>query len=110
MFLGFWLVGSFFLFLKCGCMLPGRQLFWGPDRCGHWGFQVICVSGYWELTCRNGVDVAPPDGVHRRQERRICLVPWGWEQRMRRGHSRSATVRDETRRLDLMEVELKSCT
>jgi hypothetical protein len=52
-------------------MLPGRRLFWGPDGCGHWGFQVKCVSGCWELTRRNEIVVAAADGVHRREESRV---------------------------------------
>lgn len=34
-------------------MLPGRKFFWGPVRCEYWGFQVTCVSRYWEWTVRN---------------------------------------------------------
>lgn len=33
-----------------GCVLPGKKFSCGLDRCGHWAFQVKCVSGYWELT------------------------------------------------------------
>lgn len=29
-----------------GCMLPGREFFWGPDRCGHWGFWVRHISNF----------------------------------------------------------------
>lgn len=30
---------------ECGCGAC-RKIFWGPDKCGHRGFQVKCVSGY----------------------------------------------------------------
>lgn len=60
------------------------------------GFQIKCVSGYWELTPRNGDGIRGADRIPRREESRfsarISLVPWEWEQRMRRGHrGRSAT-------------------
>jgi hypothetical protein len=32
---------------------PGRKLFWDANRCGHWTFQVKCVSRFWELTLKN---------------------------------------------------------
>lgn len=34
------------------CCLVGN--FCGPGGCGHWGFQVKCVSGFWELTLKKG--------------------------------------------------------
>ena len=41
-------------FLECDdCVLPARKFFWDPVECGHWGFQVKCVSRYWELTSRD---------------------------------------------------------
>jgi hypothetical protein len=45
--------GLVFLVLKkllCLC----RKFSCGLDRFGHWSFQLKSVSGYWELTCRNG--------------------------------------------------------
>lgn len=27
---------------------PGRECFWDPDRFGHWGFPIKCVSRYWD--------------------------------------------------------------
>lgn len=27
-------------------VLPGRKVFWDPNRCGHWVFQVKCVYRY----------------------------------------------------------------
>lgn len=51
-----WYFVSWFQFPFCflggygGCGLPGRE----PAGCVPWGFQVKCVSGYQELTLRNG--------------------------------------------------------
>lgn len=55
-------------------MLSGRKFFWGPHRCGYWGFKVKCVSGCWELTFQNGDRLGWAEGVHRRYSRRTCLV------------------------------------
>jgi hypothetical protein len=59
--------------------------------CGHWGFQVKCVSGYWKLTLWNGDGLGQGEGVHRREESRMfhyeLLSPWEWRQRVRRGHN-----------------------
>lgn len=38
--------------MLCACCLLGK--FFGPDSCGHWGFQVKHVSVHWELALRNG--------------------------------------------------------
>ena len=35
-------------------VLPAKKLFWDPDRCGLWGFQLKCASRNWELTLGNG--------------------------------------------------------
>lgn len=37
------------------CVLPGRKVYFGPDRfaCGHWEFKVKSFSRYSELICRN---------------------------------------------------------
>lgn len=64
-------------------MLPGREFFGDPDRCGLLVFQVKCVSRYW------GLGLA--EVIHRMEEAgcsiRICLVPWEWEQRVGRDHN-----------------------
>lgn len=56
------------------------------------GFLVKRVSRYWELTFRNGgVEAEESKGGKKAMHpTRICLVPWEWEQRVRRGHSRSS--------------------
>lgn len=45
-----------FLFLgKCWLCVAYREIFWDPDRFGHWIFQVKYVSRYWKLTLRMGM-------------------------------------------------------
>lgn len=54
-------------------MLPGRKLFWDPDRCCHLGLQVKSVSRYWELTRRNGNRLGRgTQGINRREKYRRC--------------------------------------
>ena len=60
-------------------MLPGRDLFWGPAKCCHGGCLVKCVSGFWELILKKGIDVeGRAAGLHKCIEGRavylICLV------------------------------------
>lgn len=60
------------------------------------GFQIKCVSGYWELTPRNGDGIRGANRIPRREGGRcsawISLVPWEWEHRMRRGHRGRSTT------------------
>lgn len=53
-------------------MLPGKESFWDPARCEHRGFQVRCVSEYWELRVMNEDGLGGAEGVHRRKEIRLC--------------------------------------
>lgn len=53
MFLGFRCPLQF-LSQFCSYVLPGRKSFWGPGRCGHWGFQIKCIPRSRELIFRNG--------------------------------------------------------
>lgn len=55
--------------------MPDRECCWDPDRCGHWGLHVECVSWYWELTLRDvsGLEVSGDEEVHRREESSVCL-------------------------------------
>lgn len=46
-------------------MFPVRKFFTDPDVYGHMGFQVKCVSRYWELTLRR------TDEDHRRKKSRV---------------------------------------
>lgn len=53
-------------------MSPGRKFFLHPDRCGHWRFQAIVVSGSWELTLRNRVGLlGGAERVHSGEESRM---------------------------------------
>ena len=67
----------------------GCREIWDPDRCGHWGFQVSCVPGYWELILRDGNVLGLTGlGLQKRKERlaflRICSVSTlGVEAKMR---------------------------
>lgn len=86
LFLGFcchlWVLGG-----HRGCRLPGKECVRDPARCVHWGFQVECFSGYWELTFRNGDGIGGiEDGRCPRERGKmdllslwICLVPGGEE-------------------------------
>ena len=54
------------------CGFPGNKFFLDPDKCGHQGFQVKCVSMYWEMPLRNGgLGGVGNDMVHRREESRV---------------------------------------
>ena len=33
--------------------MPGKKFFWDADNCGHWVYQVKCVSKFWEPTFTN---------------------------------------------------------
>jgi hypothetical protein len=57
------------------------------------GFLVKCFSKYWELTFRSGDGIGveaekSKGGKKAMHSTRICLIPWEWEQRVRRSHSR----------------------
>lgn len=59
----------------------GRKFFWDPDRCGHWGFQVKCVSRYREQTPRNGDGLGEVLRGSRGEKKaecftRVWLIPW----------------------------------
>jgi hypothetical protein len=80
------------------CGFPGNKFFLDPDKCGHQGFQVKCVSMYWEMPLRNGgLGGVGNDMVHRREESRVfyqdLLIPLEWEQSVRRGHSRKSATK-----------------
>lgn len=65
-----------------------------------------CVYVYWKLTLwtRDGLG-GRAEGVHRREESRICLVLWQWGQRMRGRSQQVACSRagDGTGGLDVEE-------
>lgn len=70
LFLGFYF--PLWFLEECGaCVLPGKKFSWSLDRFGHWGFQLKSVSGYWELTSRNGDGLEGGEGVHRREKIRV---------------------------------------
>lgn len=49
-----------------------RKFFWDPDRFGHWGFWIKCISRCWELTLRNGDRVGVgAEGILRKEESRM---------------------------------------
>ena len=84
---------------------PGRSFFWGPVGFDHWGFQVKCVPGYWELTLRNR-DRLGLRG-HRGEESRVfhwdLLSPLGIGAESKEGLWRKVYYKAgyETRGLDL---------
>ena len=81
------------------CCLVGNSP-GNPDRDGHWGFWVKCVSRYWELTLEEGVG-----GIHRMEESRVAhqdqftLVGRGAGVRIAHSRCYRAQTRDETGRL-----------
>lgn len=84
-----WLGGLFhgfdwplwFLGECCGSvLLSGRRLFWDPDRCGHWGFQVkMCFLVLVDSNIKTEM-VQRAEGLAGGRKAwfstSICLVPW----------------------------------
>lgn len=63
------------------CGFPGNKFFLDPDKCGHQGFQVKCVSMYLGLTfrARDVLKEGEAEGVHQREILRLfhqnLLIP-----------------------------------
>lgn len=77
LFLDFWCPLLFFG--GCGgCVLPVREFFWDPTRCGHYELWVECISRYWELTLGNGGGLQWWGWDWGSTGGRICLAPSEW--------------------------------
>jgi hypothetical protein len=87
-------------------VFPGRKFFWDPASCGHWRFQVKCVSGYWKLMLMkgNGLGWGLRSSSGRGKHNDVpgsAQFPGNGDKTVRRGYSRCSATELRIVRLDL---------